>query len=238
MSPALPNNAQRDNSPTNSKQLPRPWLGKARIVGKMLPKVFARKAAAAQATPPAAADIATEAEATLALLDGAAVLIRAGCQAPNASPALPKHAENLTAVRGLVQRIKSQEDLHTPLVGAALEKLKVATMELARLSSAGPAMLATQGFDNAVDAVVQAGKNLRQRLPGDIFTADGNEVKGKYQINAAIGGARGDGRLIVEAKGNKSEDAAQINAPVFGDPAALAGIFAALGGVGAGVSVK
>ncbi|RYP01148.1 hypothetical protein DL765_010876 [Monosporascus sp. GIB2] len=183
-------------------------------------------APSAPATAPAA-DIATEAAATTALLDRAASQINTGCQAPSASAALSKHNADLTTVRNLVQKVRFQGDLQTPPVGIALTELKVVADRLAQVLSAGPASLATQEFTNAMDEVVQAAKNLQQRLPGDISTAVSNEAQGGFQNNAAVGGARGDGRLTTEATRNKSTDATQINAPIYGDPAALAQFVAA-----------
>ena len=170
-----------------------------------------------------ATDVATEADDTLVLLDRAASRINTG-----ASAALRKHHADLTTVRNLVQKIRFQGDLQTPPVGIALAELKAVADGLVQVSSsAGRSSLATQELANAVHAVVQAGENLRQRLPGDVSTAVNNEAVGGFQNNAAIGGVRPDGRVITDATGNKATDATQVNAPMYGDPAALAQFLAA-----------
>ncbi|KAH6848200.1 hypothetical protein B0I37DRAFT_158855 [Chaetomium sp. MPI-CAGE-AT-0009] len=177
-----------------------------------------------------ATDIATEAATTVALLDRAASQIR-GCQVPGASAALSKHDNELTTIRVLIQKIRFLEDLQTPPVATALTKLKVVADRLTQVLGAG-SLQASQQLANAMDEVVQAAENLRQRLPGDILIPINNEVTGSFQGNAAIGGARPDGRVITEATGNKSTDAAQVNAPMYGDPAALAQFMAALQAAG------
>ncbi|KAH6849627.1 hypothetical protein B0I37DRAFT_92760 [Chaetomium sp. MPI-CAGE-AT-0009] len=186
-------------------------------------------AAAAAATT---IDIPTLADAVLALLDRAARPISNACLASDAPAALRQHDSELATVRKLVQKIRFQEDMQTPPVGIALAELEAVVTALADLVTGaggerGAAELATPQLADAVYAVVQAGQNLRQRLPGDIAMVANNEVIGGFQGNAAIGGARPEGRVITESTGNKSTDATQINAPMYGDLNLLAQFMAA-----------
>ncbi|KAH6641862.1 hypothetical protein F5144DRAFT_149853, partial [Chaetomium tenue] len=181
----------------------------------------------------AALDIPTLAEAMLSQLDRAARPIRKASGAGDAPASLRQHDSELATVRKLVQKIRFQEDLQTPPVAMALEELEAVVTALAELvvradgGGGGAAELATPQLADAVYAVVQAGQNLRQRLPGDVATVVNNEVNGGFQTNAAIGGARPEGRVITESTGNKSTDATQINAPMYGDLGALAQFMAA-----------
>jgi hypothetical protein len=170
----------------------------------------------------------------LALIDRAARPISKACVASDTPAALRQHDSELAAVRKLVQKIRFQEDLQTPPVGMALEELGAVVAALADLVAGpgadgerGAAELATPQLADAVYAVVQAGQNLRQRLPGDIAMVSNNEAQGGFQGNAAIGGARPEGRVITESTGNKSTDATQINAPMYGDLNLLAQFMAA-----------
>src|ERR1044071_2965103 len=83
-----------------------------------------------------ATDIAAEAEATTTSLDQAVSRIKA-LQAPGASKDLVKHTNELDKIRGLVQKIRFQEDLHTPPVAVALATLKVVMDRLASVLKAG-----------------------------------------------------------------------------------------------------
>ncbi|EJT73028.1 hypothetical protein GGTG_09879 [Gaeumannomyces tritici R3-111a-1] len=157
-----------------------------------------------------------------------AAVITPGTTFEVAAADLGRHDEKLCTIRDLVIRTRLSPNMQTPPVANALVLLQSAVKGLVSISgTASFEQLAT-----AMDKVDRAAKDLRQRLTGDIPMTVGNVIEGYYQIGAAIGGSRRDGPLIIEARGNKATNTVQINAPVFGDPAALAQIFTALQGSG------
>lgn len=164
---------------------------------------------------PSADTITEEAEATTKLLDSASSQMQ-GIGGIDVS----KHLEELKKIRGLVQKIRYQQDLQTRSVATALATLKGVAKKLDEVLGVRPEVLQEQtlNINNAMDELHEAGKNLRQQLPGDISSALRNEVSNGFQINATMGGESPEGRVITESVANKASSATQINAPVYGNP--------------------
>lgn len=175
---------------------------------------------------PSADTITKEADATTTLLDTASSKMRG-----IGSIDVYKHLEELSKIRGLVQKIRYQQDLQTRSVATALATLKGVAKKLDQVLGRGK-VLQEQLF-NAMDELREAGRNLRQQLPGDISSALSNEVSNGLQINATMGKERQEGRVITEAIANKATSAAQINAPVYGNASYLEKLFLAATQVGA-----
>lgn len=177
------------------------------------------------ARPVEVEDIPAEAKAITMLLDKAATDIE-----QFTGPRVDKYVQELDRLIDLVQRIQQQQSLQVASVAAALAPLRAAVGSLEQILLGVSVSGASRQLAKAVNEVCQAGKNLQEQLPGDFARAVNNEASGAVQINAAVGGARQDRRLIVEAAGNKASDAAQVNAPVFGNNAldGIAKIMAAM----------
>ncbi|KAL6822741.1 hypothetical protein J3E69DRAFT_337775 [Trichoderma sp. SZMC 28015] len=167
---------------------------------------------AAVTKAPSADTITKEAEATTTLLDSASSKMR-GIESINVST----HLEELSKIRSLVQKIRYQQGLQTCSVATALATLKGVAEKLEQVLGVPQKVLQIQ-LPNIMDELREAGKNLRQQLPGDISTALRNEANQGLQINAALGGNRPEGRVLTEAIANRSTSASQINAPIYGDP--------------------
>jgi hypothetical protein len=164
------------------------------------------------------------ADATTALLDNSVKKIRrlqdADEREANTAEKLVAYMKQLAAIRELLQQIKFQDALQTPVVGSALIKVQSVMLQLA------------QGLEDDIcdhdrlihrmDELSQATDNLRRQFPGDTSVALENKAERAFQANAAIGGKAPEGRLHTTASKNEAKDAVMINAPVFGDASWLA----------------
>ncbi|KLU84064.1 hypothetical protein MAPG_03109 [Magnaporthiopsis poae ATCC 64411] len=164
------------------------------------------------AQPVKVEDIHAEAEAIIKLLDKAAASIE-----HLTGPSIVKYVQELDKIIELVQMVQQQQSLQVASVAAALVPLRTSIGSLELVLGSPSASGTSRRLANAINEVCQAGKNLREQLPGDVLTATNNEAKDAFQNNATIGGDRPDRRLVVEATGNKATDAAQVNAPIYGD---------------------
>lgn len=138
-------------------------------------------------------------------------------QAPSAT--LKEHSHKLSRTRKLLQQVSNQEDLHTPLVASALGRVWEVLQQLK------PA-LKTAGYSteelSLLDELDQAAKNLRSRLPGDVFEANKNRVSKGFQANAPMGlDPSKAGRITASASENTASDAAQFNSAVYGNAAGI-----------------
>ncbi|GAB1318264.1 hypothetical protein MFIFM68171_08474 [Madurella fahalii] len=141
---------------------------------------------------------------------------------------LNKHITELNEIREFVSFIQKQPDEQTPQVGAALVTLESVAR---RFNCRTPRTI--NDVTNLMKEMMQARDALRRARPGDIHLAQNNDAKGGKQVNGALGVAHTGRRLVVEATGNTSENAFQLNAPVYGNSDDFAKMMAALNGVGA-----
>lgn len=135
--------------------------------------------------------------------------------------------EGLGEVRSLIQKVRYQQSFQTPNVMAALETLGAVIDVLVASTTGGTASLTR--FENVMNEIDEAAKNLRQQFPGHYAVARKNKAVKAFQANAALGLKVSDKRVVTEAEGNEADGSLQVNAPVFGDPAFLAQIAGAFG---------
>jgi hypothetical protein len=168
-------------------------------------------------TPPAAyafVDVAAEAKATSRLLDMAINIVN---RTPKAIAAFYDHQDDLDETTKLVHRVEYRSDMQTPNVGRALGPLKAAVGELTDILFDGSYMSGQLG--HVMSKLVEATKNLKDQLPGDVAIAENNEADdGAHQFNGFAGKTEAHGRIYAEAKGNKvkGQGGRQINGAVYG----------------------
>lgn len=123
--------------------------------------------------------------------------------------------KQLADVNKLIQKVRFNDDLQTPTVGRALLKVEDVLARLGQASAGG----SVDDIYDVVVELVQAAKNLRNGLPGDVHLADGNKATGRgSQLNGAIifAGSQRPDRLVSEAMRNEVADGFQTNAPIYG----------------------
>lgn len=167
------------------------------------------------------------AEAATTSLDLAVAQIK-DCHSLRRSPVVLDDAhETLAQVRSLIQKVRYQQAFQTPNVMAALGNLGSVIDVLVTCTRGGTTSLTV--FENTMNEIDEATKNLRQQFPGHFAVARNNKADDAFQVNAAVGLKASDERVIAEAWGNDAKGALQINAPIFGDAAVLAQIATAFG---------
>lgn len=138
--------------------------------------------------------------------------------------------ETLGEVRSLIQKVRYQQSMQTPNVLAALDTLSSVIDTLVACTRSKGTTPSLTRFNNVMDEIDQASKNLRQQFPGHFAVAKNNKAVKTFQANAAIGLKPSDERVVTEALGNEAEGGLQINAPFMGDTAVLAQIAGVLAG--------
>lgn len=119
---------------------------------------------------------------------------------------------SLDSTRKLLQRILYRDDLQTQVLAPALAKVKGVLQRLEK-------DVQQQGvkLSNTMDELENATCNLRLAMPGDVSEASDNKAEDTFQVNAAMGGKRPDGRVSTLASGNVAKGSFQSNAPIYGD---------------------